>query len=287
MVILFILAMLQLRAVKYYPVIDIVILMTGFLCLVSAVVTFIASRRIKIKLDEVGTRYVEGESLNLSVNVESFRFCPDIKISIMRWVSQTGKKRKIRLRTKDLGDDHKLLIEALTPGTYTLDIDRAVFIGYFHVLRIFRRIKNNTKFTVYPKPEEFDYDKMPKFRQNGDGITTMRRGDDYSEIYEIRDFMDGDDIKYLHHALSAKYGKNMVKVGSKSERIIYLYYIPDGISFEETVPHLRKIMYLCQNKKVRENNSFCFVQYRGVCKIIINDRQLYSFIDQVYADHER
>ena len=287
LLILFVLVLLQIRQDYYHPLVDLVLLATAILAFISLVVTVIASRKVKIDLEEAGGQYVEGEPLNINFSVDTVKFCPNIKVKISRRILQTGEKKKIRLSSKDHNEKNQMLIEDLSPGTYAIDIDHAIFVGFFRLLVIFKRIKNSTSFTVYPKSEEFDYKKLPVFKQNGDGITMMQKGDDYSEIYEVRDFMDGDDIKYLHHALSAKYGKNMVKVGSKSERQIYIYYLEDGQSFEQMVGHLRKIIYLCQNKKIKENNSFTFVRYRNNWKILISNSQLFKFIDQVYKDYER
>ena len=285
--IVFVAILLQIRQDYYHPLIDLVLSATILLALFSAVQTFISSRRVKIGLEETGTQYVEGEPLNIALNVSTLKFSPNFRIKISRRILQTGETKRIKLSGRDHNDKNQIIIENLSPGTYALDIDHAVFVGFFRLLYIFRKIKNSTSFIVYPRPEEFDYKKIPVFKQNGDGITQMQKGDDYSEVYEVREFMDGDDIKYLHQALTAKYNKNMVKVGSKSERVIYIYYLDDDLSFEQMVGHLRKIIYLCQNKKIKENNSFCFVRYRNNWKILISNSQLFKFIDQVYKDYER
>ena len=283
MIIPIVILLLQLRYNYYTPAIDFLLFFIVLLSIFSIVITIIASRRIKIVLEE--REYHEGDFLSLSIKTEKLIVNPNIKIKITRRIRQSRSEKTIKVNSRDL-DEEKIHIETLNPSTYDIDIDYAIFTGLFGVFRVFRRIKRANSFVVYPKPIEFDYKKLPTFKQNGDGITINRKGDDYSEVYEIREFMDGDDMKHLHHSLSAKHDKNMIKVGSKSERTIYIFNLDKPFSFEEIVEEFRKIMFVSQDKKIVEENSFCFAFYKNKWRVLLSDGQIYKLIKEVYRDYE-
>lgn len=283
MIIPIVILLLQLRYNYYTPAIDFLLFFIVLLSIFSIVITIIASRRIKIVLEE--REYHEGDFLSLSIKTKKLIVNPNIKIKITRRIRQNRSEKTIKVNSRDL-EEEKIHIETLNPSTYDIDIDYAIFTGLFGVFRVFRRIKRANSFVVYPKPIEFDYKKLPTFKQNGDGITINRKGDDYSEVYEIREFMDGDDMKHLHHSLSAKHDKNMIKVGSKSERTIYIFNLDKPFTFEEIVEEFRKIMFVSQDKKIVEENSFCFAFYKNKWRVLLSDGQIYKLIKEVYRDYE-
>ena len=44
---------------------------------------------------------------------------------------------------------------------------------------------------------------------------TDQKGDDYSEIFEIRTYREGDELKHIHWNMSSKFQEFFVKVGSQ------------------------------------------------------------------------
>lgn len=50
--------------------------------------------------------------------------------------------------------------------------------------------------------------------EDSDRFSLYKKGDDPSEIFDIREFMDGDKIQRIHWKLSSKVGQLMVKEGS-------------------------------------------------------------------------
>lgn len=50
--------------------------------------------------------------------------------------------------------------------------------------------------------------------EDSDRFSLYKKGDDPSEIFDIREYMDGDKIQRIHWKLSGKTGNLMVKVGS-------------------------------------------------------------------------
>ena len=49
---------------------------------------------------------------------------------------------------------------------------------------------------------------------DSDRFSTYKKGDDPSEIFDIREYADGDKIQRIHWKLSSKTGDLMVKEGS-------------------------------------------------------------------------
>lgn len=60
--------------------------------------------------------------------------------------------------------------------------------------------------------------------EDSDRFSLYKKGDDPSEIFDIRDFKDGDRIQQIHWKLSSKTGHYMVKEGSLPlARAIYIF----------------------------------------------------------------
>jgi len=66
--------------------------------------------------------------------------------------------------------------------------------------------------------------------EDSDRFSPYKKGDDPSEIFDIRDFVDGDKIQRIHWKLSSKTGNLMVKDGSlpltKALHIFIDLYVP-------------------------------------------------------------
>ena len=97
----------------------------------------------------------------------------------------------------------------------------------FNFFERYSYINTNLKFLIYPEPikKNFHYLK-PENGTKGFNDTQNVQGDNSNEIHKIRNFLQGDNFKFIHWKLSAKYDKLMVKeyLKTKDETLLIDFY---------------------------------------------------------------
>ena len=73
---------------------------------------------------------------------------------------------------------------------------------------------------------------------DSDRYTDWKKGDDPSQVFEVREYADGDDIRKIHWGLSSKYSKLMVKEFSLPISDSCVIVIETGI--KNDIPENRK-----------------------------------------------
>ena len=98
------------------------------------------------------------------------------------------------------------LLEARMTGIYVYDFFR------FFCLR--RKLKQNLTITVLPKyPDKYVVDRMSTVvgEDEENMYSTVKAGDDPTEIFAIREYASGDKIRNIHWKLTSKKSELMVK----------------------------------------------------------------------------
>ena len=119
-------------------------------------------------------------------------------------------------------------------GTTMLTVTRARLYDWLHVFSLRLPCEETKKCTVLP-----DTFLMEILVDNTDGDaadapenTPDRPGDDLSELYALREYAPGDEIRLIHWKLSAKTDEVLVRVGSRTgDRRLLLFW-----DRTETVP---------------------------------------------------
>ena len=115
--------------------------------------------------------------------------------------------------------------------------------------------------------------------------TCLNPGDDYSEIFEVREYVPGDDFKHIHHALSAKNDEYIIKVGSDLDDTSYIFRRAEYKDFNRFGKILSSIYYVCLN--VRDSNSFIYVEYKEDTRKLYSLYDVFSLCDQIYEEYIR
>ena len=257
----------------------------GFVIL-AAVVSFgiclYVSKTLVLYIDSEDRWMKEGESVWLKLIVDSPAFRTNIIPEVELKVLQTGETETQSGVCAEMGSVFEF--KDLKPGTVRLAVDRVKIKSLFGTFSIRKKVNYEKIFSVYPKKAPVNYNHVRKAYIPGEGEILNAKGDDYTEIYEVRPIQDGDDLKHVHRALSAKYDEYIIKVGSDSRKAQYSFYLGDGEEFSVMLNLLGQLTEL-REKLIKDEGAYITAVYKGGIKELVYDSQLYELIDEVYADY--
>ena len=257
----------------------------GFVLLISLVslgLCIYIKKALVLEIDADDRWYKEGESIKLKMMIDAPSFHTDIVPVVELKNLQTGEVLKEGSPCEDSGSNYEF--KDLKPGTQRLSVEKVVISGLFGLLKLSKKVGYEKVFNVYPKKEPVNYRYVRKSFIPGEGETLNAKGDDYTEIFEVRPLQEGDDLKHVHRALSAKYDEYIVKVGSDSRKSYYTFYLNEGENFEVMVNFLGQLEEL-REKTVKDEGAFITAVYKGTERELVFDSQVYALIDDVYKDY--
>ena len=151
------------------------------------------------------------------------RFLPLTKgIAKVRYENKfSGDKGKLKIRfSVDAGKkrDRRIPVVMYNCGNVAITVEKVRIYDYLNLFAwtIGRHFEKQDILVLPPMKEMY----LGKDRwynetnEDSDRFSLYKKGDDPSEIFNIRDFMDGDKIQRIHWKLSSKTGNLMVKEGS-------------------------------------------------------------------------
>lgn len=113
-------------------------------------------------------------------------------------------------------------------GAITIRCTEASLCDLMHLFRVKLRPFDEVHTVIYPRPVELDVTlSRDAVGEAGDnGLTRNRKGADQSEMFDIRNYVPGDDIRSIHWKLSGKTEELIVR--QASDRTHYdLVVLPD------------------------------------------------------------
>ena len=97
-----------------------------------------------------------------------------------------------------------------------MQISRFTLLDYLGLLPMKAPVKADARLTILPDlyPMEADMTARPAYADDG---ASNRRGEDRSEVYQLREYRPGDDIRQIHWKLSSKLDELILKEASQPE----------------------------------------------------------------------
>lgn len=95
------------------------------------------------------------------------------------------------------------LLESPFCGRLSLQVDKVFLMDYFGFLPLKATLAANAKTTVLPDMFPSEVQRTPAPAISGEG-TENRSGPDRSEVYQLREYRPGDDLRQIHWKLSSK-----------------------------------------------------------------------------------
>ena len=109
-----------------------------------------------------------------------------------------------------------ILLQSSFCGRVYVQISRFTLLDYLGLLPMKALVKADARLTILPDlyPMEADMTARPAYADDG---TSNRRGEDRSEVYQLREYRPGDDIRQIHWKLSSKLDELILKEASQPE----------------------------------------------------------------------
>lgn len=274
------------------------LLLIGLLVTVPAVVWLLL--RLDVRSLQVEFVFqaggVEGKRLPLAVSVHAARpllvtRCVSVEFEVYNKMFDTREKRILQLEPGEAGQYFTVPFEARQCGEHTV---RCVQVLVQDILNLFGERAapfEEVSMTVYPRQlrvraELSDTTVGPV--QN-DGLMQNRKGNDPSEMFDIRDYVPGDDVRTIHWKLSGKTDSLIVR--QPSEPFHYqIALLPDfglkqgteDVSWEELNTAVALGNAIC-GQLIRQGVSFCALLPTAaglqICEIR-NNREWESFMTE-------
>ena len=109
-----------------------------------------------------------------------------------------------------------ILLQSRYCGRLRVRISRFTLLDYLGVLPMQTPVKAEARLTILPNlfPMDADMTARPAYADDG---ASDRRGEDRSEVYQLREYRPGDDIRQIHWKLSSKLDELILKEASQPE----------------------------------------------------------------------
>ena len=109
-----------------------------------------------------------------------------------------------------------ILLQSSFCGRVYVQISRFTLLDYLGLLPMKALVKADARLTILPDlyPMEADMTARPAYADDG---ASNRRGEDRSEVYQLREYRPGDDIRQIHWKLSSKFDELILKEASQPE----------------------------------------------------------------------
>ncbi|MEG0365435.1 MAG: DUF58 domain-containing protein [Coprobacillus sp.] len=197
----------------YYPFLFVFVLVIIFLF--STIISFIAIRKTDINYD--CQHVIERDNsikISLSLIHHSFIHCSKAIVTYKILDSEQNEVVSKKVVIYNNQDFEELLRHS---GYYKLVIEKAYYYDILECLSLRRVLNKECYFYVFPK-----YVSIDNYLKQNIGFTLesseydmLNKGNDYSEVFEIREYNEFDSLKHIHWKASMKKGDLYVKEGSQ------------------------------------------------------------------------
>lgn len=133
----------------------------------------------------------------------------------------SGEKGSFKIRfSVDAGRkrDRRIPVSMVNCGNVAITVERVRIYDYLSIFAwtVGKNFKTQNILVLPPQKEIYlGEDRWyNETNEDSDRFSLYKKGDDPSEIFNIREYMDGDKIQRIHWKLSSKTGSLMVKEGS-------------------------------------------------------------------------
>lgn len=133
----------------------------------------------------------------------------------------SGEKGKLKVRFSVDGGrkrDRRIVVPMMNCGNLSITVRRVRIYDYLSIFAWTIGKKYPTQnVLIMPPTKDFYLDRDKWFNEtneDSDRFSLYKKGDDPSEVFDIREYVDGDKIQRIHWKLSSKTGQLMVKDGS-------------------------------------------------------------------------
>lgn len=140
------------------------------------------------------------------------------------------------------------LMESAHCGRVYTDVQSLQILDWFGLFALRVPVKASARITILP--ELFSCDVVPSpVSAVSDEDTVSRRGDDRTEVFQLREYQSGDDIRQIHWKLSSKLDTLLLKEPSQSvSRSLLVFWDKRGACSPENMDAMAEVAAsVCQS----------------------------------------
>ncbi len=209
--------------IQYKEAISLILLIFVMLMPVfSAIVNYLTAKKMTAQLEIETKSSSAGQSIPLRLTIANgTKFpaaCAEIVLKIK--VTSSKKPETIRINTPVFPDNKQIMTTSFSSehfGIVNISLDKIVVYDIMKLTRFKVKVQNiiydKEPILVLPEPLELST-VLTDYSDSGidsEIYSDIKPGDDPSEIFAIRDYVDGDRMSRVHWKLTAKQDKLMVK----------------------------------------------------------------------------
>lgn len=231
--------------------------------------TFYLSLRVSVSLTSEVPICTYGDTVNYQIHLKNSSFLPAVfcEFQIVQMNAFAGTK-SIQKKSVYLAGRHSLhLNETVTPtccGNIRITAGRIVLYDFIRLFHWKRKQNISEMITCLPDSEPASINKPYVEDTTGESniFSKIKSGDDPSEIYNLRDFREGDSMRQIHWKLSFKQDSLMVRENSlplaPKASIVFLLSLPKelknrSVLIEKSMEALMSVsLSLLQNEITHE-----------------------------------
>lgn len=153
----------------------------------------------------------------------------------------------------------KISVTGIYCGRMVAEIERATIYDAFGMFRFAKDIKKRTEIYIMPsKSDQFENVAISTLGVSEDEQLQTKKGDDVSQISEIRNYIPGDKLQNIHWKLSAKSDELQVKEFSLpySEDVIILVELYVEEETPDTFDELIEVLYAFSMDLIQQGRKF-------------------------------
>lgn len=218
------------------------------------------------------------EEVKLKVNIHNCFFENDEEYTIMA--------ASIPLRTRTV----KMTVAGEYCGRMIVEMKEAIIYDMFGLFRFRVQPDKSAEFSIMPsKKEEFESVTISDKGVSEDEELQMKKGDDVSQISQIRNYIPGDKLSNIHWKLSAKGEELQVKEYSMpySEDVIILLELYVDKNYPDRFDELIEYFYAFAVSLIRQGRKFCVAwnadgSYELTEMEVMNEDDLEEVIGEIY-----
>ncbi|MBO4867698.1 MAG: DUF58 domain-containing protein [Ruminococcus sp.] len=191
---------------------------------VMFVMTLLTAKKLKIGFTDKQSIVSRTAKLpiRLRVSNSSMLPCPNLLIEISYANKIDGKTNIVKINTPVYPHETQILtlsVSGVHCGTVDFNIKKCKISDMLKIFNMKVKSKNNflsdrnCTVTILPDyiPLENEIANYADMGLESDEYSKTQKGDDPSEIFDIRDYVEGDKLNRIHWKLTAKQDKTMVK----------------------------------------------------------------------------
>lgn len=210
--------------------------MLFFLIVVNTVVSVVyilyAFYRFRIYQKVAAHKVTKGDYVpfTLMVNNESIVTYRDVKLTFAEGLSKVKGTGQVKELALEPGCEITRELELCCnySGTYFAGVDKIEIMDYFKIFRIKFNMPQKLKVTVEPRILKLD--SIDRLIQAQELKNSSIRGENNVPDNQVREYMQGDNVKRIHWRNSAKAGKLMVRQYTAEEQEQYLVVLDTVIA---------------------------------------------------------